>query len=84
MFTIKESRSEVAAFCHELSKKMGMRYKSPSLPVSLEIVKSDQSAVGGHPEVPMGEDSLFSEIVSANALFDRMATTQPQGTRSDF
>lgn len=51
---------------------MGMHYKSPPLPVSLAIVKSDPSIMGGHTEMPMGEDSLYSEIVSANALFDRM------------
>ena len=44
---------------------MGMHYKSPPLPVSLAIVKSD-------PEMPLGEDSLYSEIVSANALFERL------------
>lgn len=51
---------------------MGMRYKSPPLPVSLGIVKSDQSTVVGQNEIPTGEDSLYSEIISANALFDRM------------
>ncbi|GAX10966.1 hypothetical protein FisN_2Lh496 [Fistulifera solaris] len=72
IFAIQESRSEVAAFCHELSKKMGMHYKSPPLPVSLAVIKSDPSILEGLAEMPLGEDSLYSEIVSANALFDRL------------
>jgi len=38
---ILSSKAEVASFCLELSKKMGMRYKSPPLPVNLTITRTD-------------------------------------------
>jgi hypothetical protein len=37
--SILESKAEVASFCLELSKKLDMRYNSPSLPVDLTIVQ---------------------------------------------
>jgi hypothetical protein len=37
--SILESKAEVASFCLELSKKLDMRYESPSLPVDLTIVQ---------------------------------------------
>jgi len=38
---ILSSKAEVASFCLELSKKMGMRYKSPPLPVNLTMARTD-------------------------------------------
>ncbi len=38
--SIKASRSQAKFFCHELSKQLGMRYKSPPLPVDLNVDKS--------------------------------------------
>lgn len=35
--SINLSRSQAKFFCHELSKKLDMRYKSPALPVDLSI-----------------------------------------------
>jgi hypothetical protein len=35
------SKGEVTAYCHELQKKMDMRYKSPPLPVDLSMNQSD-------------------------------------------
>lgn len=37
--SIVESKAEVSSFCLELSKKMGMRYRSPPLPVDLAFVQ---------------------------------------------
>ena len=34
------SKSEVASFCLELSKKMDMRYQSPPMPIHLAIADS--------------------------------------------
>jgi hypothetical protein len=34
------SKAEVAAFCHELQKRMDMKYKSPPLPVDLTMNQS--------------------------------------------
>ena len=38
--SVLASRSHARGFCHELSKQLGMRYKSPSLPVDLSIQRS--------------------------------------------
>ena len=38
VLSIFESKAEVASFCLELSKKLGMRYESPPLPVDLSIL----------------------------------------------
>ncbi|VEU37451.1 unnamed protein product [Pseudo-nitzschia multistriata] len=44
------SRSHARTFCHELSKQLGIRYKSPSLPVDLNILgSSGVEAVLGEP-----------------------------------
>jgi len=44
---ILNSQAEVAAFCLELSKEMGMRYKSPPLPVNLNM--TNWPPEGHHP-----------------------------------
>ena len=51
--SIVTSRSQAKYFCHELSKQLDIRYKSPSLPVDLRFDKSldrmDQSKSGDDP-----------------------------------
>jgi hypothetical protein len=37
---LRVSQAEVSAFCHELQKKMDMKYKSPPLPVDLTMNQS--------------------------------------------
>jgi hypothetical protein len=38
---ILNSTADVSSFCLELSKKLGMRYTAPPLPVNLSMAKSD-------------------------------------------
>lgn len=48
--SIKVSRSQAKFFCHELSKKLGMRYKSPPLPVDLNIDRQALTDLDMAPE----------------------------------
>ena len=57
--SIKVSRSQAKFFCHELSKQLGMRYKSPSLPVDLSIDKPLANAA-------TAEDNIDNKIVPTN------------------
>lgn len=42
--SLSYSRSQAKYFCHELSKQLDIRYKSPPLPVDLNIAKSSDEA----------------------------------------
>ena len=40
---VLESKAQVASFCLELAKKLGMRYKCPPLPVDLSICSDNRT-----------------------------------------
>lgn len=56
------SKAEVTAFCHELQKKMDMRYKSPPLPVDLTVNRggTDPFAIINDKDIGQGVVSKFA------------------------
>lgn len=72
--TVLESKSQVASFCLELSKKLDMRFVSPPLPVDLALVKraghdlDSQSVRAKFADLAAGSSSGYKEVA---ALFDK-------------
>jgi len=68
--SIQTSRSHAKFFCHELSKQLGMRYKSPPLPVDLNIEKSSESSSENNAELSIARLSAESDQIR-NLVRDR-------------
>lgn len=54
---IAQSKADVASYCLEVQKKLGMRYVAPSLPVNIGIAKSMVHERSILQENDTGEDS---------------------------
>jgi hypothetical protein len=67
------SKAEVTAFCHELQKKMDMRYKSPPLPVDLSVNRADPFAI-------VNDKDLGQSVV---AKFEGPTAATPGGGSAD-
>jgi hypothetical protein len=46
---VSQSKAELTSFCLELSKKMSIRYRSPSMPIDLSMVTAPGGVLGGGP-----------------------------------
>lgn len=67
------SKAEVSAFCHELQKKMDMKYKSPPLPVDLNLNQS-ANALG----VAVNDRDIGQAVVA------KLGVLSAPGSGSDF
>ena len=67
--SVNTSRSQAKFFCHELSKQLGMRYKSPPLPVDLSMDKLSDSA---GPEEGNIDSKIMPAIAKLSAESDQI------------
>ena len=81
------SKAEVTAFCHELQKKMDMRYKSPPLPVDLTINRGDPFAMVNDKDLGQSVVAKFEGggalAAAANAAGDEQQA-QLDASAADF
>lgn len=49
--SIQSSRSQAKFFCHELSRQLGIRFKSPPLPVDLKVDRSLAFSIDRTPSI---------------------------------
>lgn len=61
------SKAEITAFCHELQKKMDMRYKSPPLPVDLTVNRGDPFAIVNDKDIGQSVVAKFEGTAAAVA-----------------
>ena len=72
---ILNSKAEVASYCLEVQKKLGMRYEAPPLPVNLGINRAQQMEQSVFEREQSGDSSGGSEaIAGAEPDFSMLAT----------
>lgn len=67
---LMNSKSDLSAFALEVSKKMGMFYRAPPLPVDLTLVKDAMNKGNHAASAGEASDDLPVDIASVAAMFD--------------
>jgi hypothetical protein len=78
------SKAEVTAFCHELQKKMDMRYKSPPLPVDLSVNNADPFALVNDKDLGQSVLAKFEGSAAAAAGSPGNDQAQLDTSAADF
>ncbi len=73
MGAVLASKAEVASFGLELSKKLDMRYKSPPLPVNLNVMSGDKGMTSMMPSLPV-EDVDPTKMALPESTNNRLAS----------